>query len=63
MHYKQGNLNVVENELDFQYGYDIITQLFVSVHNLNKLNLLFITNEPRDNLMESIKNSTLMKRI
>jgi len=55
MHYKQGNLNVVENELDFQYGYDIITQLFVSVHNLNKLNLLFITNEPRDNLIESIK--------
>lgn len=25
------------------------------MHNLYKLNLLFITNEPRDNLMESIK--------
>ncbi|KAI5960836.1 yml6 [Candida pseudojiufengensis] len=53
--YKNGNLIVVKNECDFKQNNVEITQSFVSSHNLNNLNLLFITTDKRDNLQQSLK--------
>ncbi|KAI5950124.1 yml6 [Candida jiufengensis] len=53
--YKNGNLVVVENQCDFGQPNLEITQSFVSSHNLNNLNLLFITDSSRDNLQQSLK--------
>lgn len=64
--YKSGKLYIVgqnettkfnnENEmpiLDFNYHYPETMKQFVSSHNLNKLNLLFITDGQRDNLLQA----------
>lgn len=39
--------------LDFKYNYEEATKQFVESHQLNKLNLLFITNQQRNNLLAS----------
>ncbi|EER31160.1 hypothetical protein CTRG_04890 [Candida tropicalis MYA-3404] len=53
-HYKLGNLNIIENDLNFKFNYDIITQMFISTHQLNGKNLLFIVDDERINLNNSI---------
>ena len=40
-------------ELDFKYEHPEATRQFVQSHNLQKLNLLFITDAQRDNLINS----------
>ncbi|KAK6458420.1 ribosomal protein L4 domain-containing protein [Scheffersomyces xylosifermentans] len=61
--YKSGRLFVIggdntsnefdTTQVDFKYGYEEATKQFVKAHNLQKLNLLFITDAQRDNLINS----------
>lgn len=39
--------------IDFRYDNEYLTEQFVEKHNLQKLHLLFITNDQRDNLLRS----------
>ncbi|KAK6463840.1 ribosomal protein L4 domain-containing protein [Scheffersomyces coipomensis] len=62
--YKNGKLFIIggdkdisnefdTNVLDFEYNHESVTNQFVEKHNLEKLNLLFITDNQRDNLITS----------
>jgi len=51
--YRKGNIFIVEDGVDFKYAHQDATKQFVEAHNLDKLHLLFITNEQRTNLLES----------
>ncbi|RCK65577.1 54S ribosomal protein YmL6, mitochondrial [Candida viswanathii] len=53
--YKLGKLNVVDGVCDFQYGFDVVSQMFVSTHHLGGLNLLFIVDSERQKLKESLE--------
>lgn len=53
--YRNGRLMIVGGDLivDFKYPFQAATQQFVEKHELQKLNLLFITDVQRDNLLNS----------
>ncbi|CAK9441967.1 mitochondrial 54S ribosomal protein uL4m [Lodderomyces beijingensis] len=54
--YKRGNLVVVENECDFKQRNLEVSQSFVSTHGLTRLNMLFVTDAPREKLSLSMRH-------
>lgn len=60
--YKLGNLNIIENELNFEYKFDVVSQMFISTHQLNNKNLLFIVDDERNNLNDSITEFFINKK-
>ncbi|CAI5760212.1 unnamed protein product [Candida verbasci] len=54
--YKEGGLNIIDGKCDFEHDFAEISQSFIDSHKLKDLNLLFIVDETRSNLENSMKS-------